>query len=178
MGIDVKKLDSLYKALDTSTSNGNNVLDPVLLSQIITEEVRVKPTLLRELPRMPFSGKALTYDVCTSQGDAVTQTDGGTLSGTDAKFAQNSVNMSYYYYAMQITNPAIVAAEQLVDVVNAIFSTSCKCSCSFARSPNLHRRFKQCFVRWLNQFTCRHSFASCKRKPNVKRFAFFNGHQS
>jgi len=111
-------LFDLSKALDTSSTNGNNVLDPVLLSKVISEQVRKMPTLRNIIKRTPWGTNIYTWDSVISDGDAATATDGATLNYSDASFAQNQAKMSYFYYLALITNPAILAAQQLVDVVS------------------------------------------------------------
>jgi len=113
-----QNLFDLSKALDTSTTNGNNVLDPVLLSKVISEQVRKMPTLRNFLKRTPWGTNIYTWDSITSDGNAMTAADGATLSYSDATFIQNQAKMSYFYYVALITNPAILAAQELIDVVS------------------------------------------------------------
>jgi hypothetical protein len=112
-----KNLFELRKALDTSSTNGNNVLDPVLLSKIVTDQVRRMPTLRNMIKRLPWETNFYTWDSIISHGLAQTATDGATLNFSDASFSQNNAKMSYFYDLFAITNPAILAAEALLDVV-------------------------------------------------------------
>jgi len=107
----------LRKALDTSSTNGNNVLDPVLLSKIISEQSRRKAMIRNVLPRIPFPGKVYTWDTEIAPGDAQTATDGATLNLVDGQYAQSQAAMSYFYHLGYITNPAIQSAQELVDLV-------------------------------------------------------------
>jgi hypothetical protein len=108
----------LRKALDTSSTNGNNVLDPILLSKIISEQARRMPTLRNAIKRVPWGTNFYTWDTEVTPGIGQTATDGATINLIDATFLQNQVKMSYFYSAAFITNPAIKAAEELVDVVS------------------------------------------------------------
>jgi hypothetical protein len=108
----------LQKALDTSNVNGNSVLDPVFLSKLISEQVRTIPSLRNAITRVPWVGRTYTWDIVTDFGTAQTATDGGTINTTDAAFAQANSSMSYFYQAAYITNPAILAAQELIDVVS------------------------------------------------------------
>lgn len=112
------ELFDLQKALDTSSTSGNSVLDPVLLSKVISEQVRKMPTLRNIIKRTPWTTNIYTWDSVLDDGEAATATDGATLSYSDAVFSQNQAKMSYFYYLALITNPAILAAQELVDVVS------------------------------------------------------------
>lgn len=111
-------LVDLKKALDTSATNGNNVLDPVLLSNVISNQARIQPIIRNIIPRKAWQGKSYTWDVQTTPGDAETQPDGGTLSLIDGTYTQSTVNASYFYHTSFITNPALVAAQELIDLVS------------------------------------------------------------
>ena len=108
----------LSKALDTSTANGNSLLDPILLSKVISDQVRRMPVLRNMIKRTSWSTNIYTWDLISDHGLANTATDGATLSFSDAQFAQSQAKMSYFYHVALITNPAIVAAAELVDLVS------------------------------------------------------------
>jgi hypothetical protein len=107
----------LSKALDTSTTNGNNFLDPIFLSKIISQYVATIPSLRNAIPRIDWEGKSFNWDIATDLGAAQTQIDGGNIALSDSTYAQGTANMSFYYYATYITNPAILATKALLDVV-------------------------------------------------------------
>ena len=111
-------LFDLSKALDTSNVNGNNFLSPVLLSKVISDEVRRMPVLRNMIKRTPWGTNIYTWNSILDHGNADTATDGATLSFSDASFAQHQAKMSYFYYIALITNPAILAAQELVDEVS------------------------------------------------------------
>ena len=108
----------LKKALDTSATNGANFLDPILLSKIISEQARRMPSIRNIIQRKPWGTNQYTFDSEVTPGNGQTATDGATLNLSDAQFQQNFVKMSYFYDVAFITNPAIKAAEELVDVVS------------------------------------------------------------
>jgi hypothetical protein len=108
----------LSKALDTSTTNGNNVLDPVLLSKIISDQVRRLPVLRNMIKRQAWGTNIYTWDLVADHGVAQVAADNATLSFADAKFSQGQAKMSYFYHLAMITNPAILAAQELVDLVS------------------------------------------------------------
>lgn len=109
----------LAKALDTSTTNGNNLLDPIFLSKVVSEKVRTIPTLRNAITRLPWQGNTYNWDIFTDFGNASTAADGATnIALSDAKIDQGNATMSAFYYAAMISNMAIKATEQLLDVVS------------------------------------------------------------
>jgi hypothetical protein len=112
-----KLLIDLKKALDTSSTNGNAYLDPTLLSRVISEQARIQPITRNVIPRKAWLGKTYTWDTQVTPGDAQTSTDGGSLSLIDGTYSQSSASMSFLYHTSYLSNPAIVAAQELVDLV-------------------------------------------------------------
>ncbi len=115
--LDADLTQLLAKTLDTSSTNGNSFLNPVLLSRIISEQCRRMPALRNALPRDPFKGKTYLWDVETAPGDAYTAADMANLTLVDGKWSQGSVEMSYFYFPTQISNPALVAASELINLL-------------------------------------------------------------
>jgi hypothetical protein len=115
--LDADLTQLLAKTLDTSSTNGNAFLNPVLLSRIISEQSRRMPALRNALARDPFKGKTYLWDVETAPGDAYTAADGATLTLVDGKWSQGSVEMSYIYFPTQISNPALIAASELINLL-------------------------------------------------------------
>jgi hypothetical protein len=116
--LDADLTQLLAKTLDTSSTNGNSFLNPVLLSRIISEQCRRMPRLRNAIHRDPFKGKTYLWDIEVAPGDAYTAADGATLTLVDGKWSQGSVEMSYFYFPTQITNPAIVAASELISLLD------------------------------------------------------------
>jgi len=108
----------LRKSLDTSTTNGNNVLDPIILSKVISEWSRKQTITANYIKRIPWQAKQYTWDIEQSQGTAYSYTDGATLNLSDAVYSQGSATMSYLSQVFYITNPALLSAAPLVDLVS------------------------------------------------------------
>ena len=115
--MDADLIQLFAKTLDTSSTNGNSFLNPVLLSRIISEQCRRMPRLRNAIPREPFKGKTYLWDIEQNPGDAYTAADGATLTLVDGKWTQGSVEMSYFYFPTQITNPASVGSSELINLV-------------------------------------------------------------
>jgi hypothetical protein len=115
--MDNQIFEDLRKSLDTTSTNGNSLLSPVLLSAIVSEQVRKQAVLANYIKHQPFSGQIYEWDSATSDGAAQSAVDGATLAWSDATFAQGISKQSYYYYLFAISGPAMKATETLIDVV-------------------------------------------------------------
>src|ERR1700730_588663 len=104
----------LRKALDTSTTNGNNVLSPIILSKAISDWARRQPGLRNAVKRVKATTNTYTWDSVTGYDAAETKADGATLTLMDAQFRQDSVQMSNFYAQGLISNIAIDADQDLV----------------------------------------------------------------
>lgn len=122
-----ENLFDLQKALTTANDAlQGSVLDPVLLSKVISDLVRRQPVLRNIIKRVPWNTNSYTFDSVDDYGVAQLAADGGTLTYSDATFSKQSYWMNYAYYIALISNPAILAAQELVPLVSMRVSQAVK----------------------------------------------------
>jgi len=118
LGYTSKEVQDLAKALDTSTSHGNNYAQPNWLSRVVTEQIRLKPILRNAIYREAWSGTTYNYDLVTaSPNTGLIYVDGGTIPTNDITLGQASVTMSRFGVVGYVSNPAIEGSKNFIDVL-------------------------------------------------------------
>lgn len=123
-----KELEELRKALTIGTGNGANVLQPTVISNVLTDYVQIIPTVRNYIKRVDWPTLVYNWDARTSPGAAasISGGDGGSISFTDSTFVRGSNAMSQIYRAFQITNAAKLGATPLLDIVASELQAAAK----------------------------------------------------